>query len=121
MPHCILEYSANIADTPDWRQLFLKLHTRLAATGQFQLADIKSRAVCHEVHFSGDGAQDRAFITLNIQMLDGRSDEVKKEISALAAELVAGFFPLSMKNQKTSITVQICDIHRASYQRRVSY
>ena len=121
MPHCIFEYSANIADEPNWPLIMTKLHEKLISTGQFQAEDIKSRVIRHENFLIGNGESDQSFITLNMQMLDGRSDEVKQDLRRLGLEILVAYFPQSLSQQKASITVQISDIHRASYQRQVSY
>lgn len=120
MPHCVIEYSANVADQPDWTATLAQIHERLAATGEFALADIKSRVVRHEVFFAGDGARDRSFVAADLRILDGRSDERKRELSALVAEALRAAFPQSLAEQRFSLTVRVSDMHRASYRRIVS-
>ena len=121
MPHCIFEYSANIIDDPDWSQIIGKIHERLVATGQFVAGDIKSRVIRHDNYRIGDGDPNQSFVTLNLQILDGRSDEFKREIAQMALEILLPAFQKSLTQQKCSITVQVSEIHRASYQRHVSY
>ena len=121
MPHCIFEYSANIADNPDWPQIVRRVHDKLVATNLFIAEDIKSRIVKHDHFLIGHGQPNQSFVTLNLQILDGRSDEIKRELTQMALEILVGAFPKSLANQKCSITVQVSDIHRASYQRHVSY
>jgi 5-carboxymethyl-2-hydroxymuconate isomerase len=121
MPHLIFEHSANIADEPDWRQVVLQVHEQLISSGQFAAEDIKSRIVKHDHFVIGHGEPDRSFVTLNLQILDGRRDEIKRQLSKMALEVLIHAFPNSLARQKLSITVQITDIHRASYQRHVSY
>jgi len=121
MPHCIFEYSANIADEPDWRQIVLQVHEQLISSGQFAAEDIKSRIVKHDHFVIGHGEPDRSFVTLNLQILDGRSDEIKHQLAKMTLDVLVQAFPESLARQKLSITVQVTDIHRASYQRHVSY
>ena len=121
MPHCIFEYSANIADEPEWHQIMKKVHERLIATGEFVAGDIKSRVIRHSNFLIGNGEGNQSFVTLNLQILDGRSDEFKSEIARMALEILVAAFPKSFAEQKCSITVQVSDIHRASYQRHISY
>ena len=121
MPHCIFEYSAKIADKPDWPQIIRKVHDNLIATGQFVAEDIKSRVIRHDNYVIGNGEDNQSFVTLNLQILDGRSDEIKRELSHMALEILVAAFPKSLGEQKCSITVQVSEIHRASYQRHVSY
>jgi 5-carboxymethyl-2-hydroxymuconate isomerase len=121
MPHCVFEYSANIADIPNWPQIILKVHEKLISTGQFVAEDIKSRVLKHEDFVIGNGEQNQSFITLTIQILEGRSDDMKRELAQMASEILIEAFPKSLAEQKCSITIQVSEIHRASYQRHVSY
>ena len=83
--------------------------------------DIKSRVIQHEHYRIGDGEPNQSFVTLNLQILEGRSDEFKREIARMALEILLPEFQKSLVRQQCSITVQVSDIHRASYQRYVSY
>jgi 5-carboxymethyl-2-hydroxymuconate isomerase len=90
-------------------------------TGLFVLGDIKSRVLRHDAFVVGDGQDGQAFVTLNIQMLSGRDDAVKAAIGEAALRILVAAFPRTLAELKTSITVQISDIHRASYRRMISY
>lgn len=120
MPHCILEYSANVLDEPHVTGLLRDLHEALVGTGEFSLADIKSRAIRHEQFLVADGAADRAFVALEIRILSGRSDEVKAQISERAAAILTRAFPRTLSGRCCSVTVQVSDIHRPSYRRHVT-
>jgi 5-carboxymethyl-2-hydroxymuconate isomerase len=121
MPHCIFEYSANLADDPDWPQLVRQIHEKLISTGLFIAEDIKSRILIHDRFVIGRGEPNQSFVTVNLQILEGRSDEAKRELTQMVLDVLAPAFPKSIANQKFSITVQVTEIHRASYQRRVNY
>ncbi len=107
MPHCIFEYSANIADEPDWPQILKQVHQGLISTGQFVAGDIKSRVIRHDDYRIGNGEDNQSSVTVNLQILDGRSDEIKREISRMVLEILVAAFPKSLAEQKCSITVQI--------------
>lgn len=117
MSHIILEYSDNITDKPDFQKLFNELHQGLVNTGHFKLADIKSRAVKHDLYFIGDGDPMRTFVTANLCILSGRTDKLKSELSHLILKLLKQYFPKTIAQQKSSVTVQISDIHKASYEK----
>ncbi len=121
MPHCILEYTANIVDEPIWADIFKNIHAILIATGEWHSADIKSRAIELHNFYIGNGNPHQVFVTLSIQILAGRSDSLKKSISESCLKVLAGHFPLTLKQLHTSITVQIVDIHEPSYGRRINY
>jgi 5-carboxymethyl-2-hydroxymuconate isomerase len=120
VPHCILEASDNLLDQPDWPALLRSINGALAATGLFKEADIKSRLVRHSVFAIGDGAGDQAFATLTVQILDGRPDAVKAQLSEALLPLLAAALPRTLARMRCSLTVQIADIHRASYRRQMS-
>ena len=117
MPHCILEASDNLLDAPDWQGLLGDLHRTLVATGLFSEEDIKSRVIRHDTFRVADGAPDRAFVTLDVQILEGRTDEVKTRISEALLPVLAGAFPRSAAGMRLNVTVQISDLHRPSYRR----
>lgn len=120
MPHCTLEYSENISHKPDLGKLLSELNELLVASGHFERANIKSRAVEHDVFVVGDGAPERTFVALEIGILDGRSDEVKSSLSESALELLGRHFSAALAQTSCSVTVQVTDIHCASYRKRVS-
>ncbi len=121
MPHCILEASDNLLDQPDWPALLRGVNGKLVATGLFTEADIKSRVIHHSAFVIGDGSPDQAFVTLNLQILGGRTDEVKAQLSEALLPLLVAAFPKTMAGMRCSLTVQITDIHRPSYRRAISY
>lgn len=117
MPHCILEVSDNLLDSPDWQDLLGAIHRTLVGTEFFSEADIKSRVIRHGTFRVADGAPDRAFVTLEVQILEGRPDEVKAQISEALLSVLTGAFPRSAIGMKLNITVQVSDLHRLSYRR----
>ena len=120
MPHCILEASDNLLDEPQWEALLREINQTLIATGLFAEADIKSRLIRHDCFAVADGSPDRAFVTLNVQILSGRTDEVKAQLSEALLPVLARAFPRTSAGMRCSLTVQITDIHRPSYRRQIS-
>ncbi|MFC2088362.1 5-carboxymethyl-2-hydroxymuconate Delta-isomerase [Calditrichota bacterium] len=120
MPHCILEYSDNLVEKPDFSKLLAEIHKTMVETGLFKIDDIKSRIIKHNIYRIGDGHLDKVFVTLNVEILSGRSDEVKTKISESLIPLLIKFFHKTISQKNCSITVQISDINRASYQKYVS-
>lgn len=117
MPHCILEASDNLRDTPDWAGLLADIHRTLLATGPFAEADLKSRVIRHGTFRVADGAPDRAFVTLEVQVLQGHGDEVKARISEALLAVLARAFPRSAAELRLNLTVQVSELHRPSYRR----
>lgn len=120
MPHCILEASDNLLDAPDWAGLLERLHGALAATGLFREEDLKSRVILHRTFRVADGAPDRAFVTLDLQIMEGREDEVKARLSDLLMPVLAKAFPRTSAAMRLNLTVQVSELHRPSYRRQTS-
>ena len=120
MPHCILEASDNLRDAPDWAGLLEKLHGTLVATGLFKEEDLKSRVLLHRTFRVGDGAPARAFVTLDLQIMEGRDDDTKARLSEALMAVLAGAFPHTSASMRLNLTVQVSELHRASYRRQTS-
>ena len=119
MPHCILEYPANIPDQIDFKRLFVELHRNLIKTGEFKLADMKSRAISYEHYLTGDGKADRLFVNLEIRILEGRPEESKSQLSSIAMDILVKYFTATLRQSESSITVHISDLNQASYKKRL--
>ncbi len=79
MPHTILEYSSDLDPLPDFRQLFAEVHAILDDVAGARIANAKSRGIPVEAYV-GDGDARRAFVHLEIRLMEGRSTEVKAEV-----------------------------------------
>jgi 5-carboxymethyl-2-hydroxymuconate isomerase len=117
MPHCVLEYSSNVVDPPDLSVLLEEIHRCLMETGHFQLPDIKSRAIRHEVFRVGDGSAETSFVSLTIAILEGRTDEAKARLAVMALEVLKRAYSKALSSQKLSLSVEIREMHRGSYHR----
>lgn len=120
MPHCILEASDNLLDAPDWPAVLAEVHSGLVGTGLFREEDIKSRVVLHPHFRVADGAPDRAFATLDIQVLAGRTDAEKSQITDGMLAILERAFPHTARGMRLNLTVQVSDLHRASYRRQTT-
>ncbi len=121
MPHCILESSNNIVDRINKRVILLKVNECLVSTGLFNQDDIKSRFIIHNDYVIGDGDEKRAFVSLNVFILSGRSSAIRKMISSKFLNLLTQLFAESLKQLKFSLTVQITEIDKGSYAKGKSY
>jgi len=118
MPHLVLELSDNLIDRPDLRAVLLELHEVLMATGAFAREDIKSRVLRHATFAVADGAPERAFVALEIRILEGRSDAVKAAASEGALAVLERAFAASLERLPVGLSVEVRDMARASYRRR---
>ena len=117
MPHLLLELSANVPDRPDLRRVLVELHEAIAATGHVERRDVKSRAVVHSLMAVAEGDDDRAFVALTLSVLEGHSDEAKGRMADAALAVLAQAFPLLAEGGRGGVSVEVRDMHRASYRR----
>ncbi len=115
MPHLTLEYSANVTDARDFSPLFARLHDILHHTGGIRRENCKSRARRETDFYIADGDPRHAFVHLSVCFLEGRSPEVKAAIGREMLQALAGHFAPALAALALQITVEICDIQRATY------
>ncbi len=113
MPQLYLEYTANLPDF-DAGAALAGLNNALAATGEFEEHDIKSRAQRLDSFAIGTSADTRAFVHVRLALLSGRSAETKRMLAdtVLQALEKTGPWPAGMDVQLTAETV---DMDRGSY------
>lgn len=111
MPHCVVEYSAELNATPILTAVFEG--ARKAELFEPNGADIKVRAQAYQQHISG--AKHRDFIHVQLRILSGRNPEQKQQLSQSVLEHL-----LKLGLSSCSHTVEVIDIDRASYAKKVS-
>jgi len=113
MPHLTVEYTDNLLEF-DARSVLMKLNLVLVASGQFEAADIKSRAIPLDTFLVGTSPAGHAFVHIKLALLSGRLPQTK--------QLLSESLLLELKNTcqvaigtSLQLCVEILDIDRASY------
>ena len=111
MPHCIVEH----ADTINGESLISNVFYGTLKSGLFENdgSDIKVRAKAYSHHQTGEEKSDFVHVTLKI--LDGRNDEQKTKLSQSVLRQLN-----QLELQNCSITVEVVDMQRASYVKRLT-
>jgi 5-carboxymethyl-2-hydroxymuconate isomerase len=117
MPHLVLEYSENLEQF-DAAACLAIANAALVASGQFEEADIKSRAFCVAAFRVGSAPAGCAFIAARLSILSGRSLETKQDLSQRVLQALQQQF-LSGAGFNTQLSVEVIDIDRASYAKAV--
>jgi 5-carboxymethyl-2-hydroxymuconate isomerase len=115
MPHITLEYTYNIDQSIEFRALFAELHQMLASVAGVSIDNCKSRAICLDTYHIGDGEAQNAFVHLEIQLLEGRSAELKQEIGARGLQVLKRYFAGSLGKLDLQITLEVRDMQRQAY------
>lgn len=112
MPHCVIEYSSDVADQIAIDDLMAAVHDGAFSSGLFPEYDIKTRAIGYEHHRTGQTKD--SFVHVNLHLLSGRDDKQKADLSVKVLESIEPLLP-----QVVSVGVEIIDMHRDSYRKRV--
>ena len=112
MPHCIIDYSQDIAGQLEIEALLDAVHRGAMESALFPEYDIKTRALGYAHHRTGQTRD--SFVHVAIHLLSGRSDEQKSMLSECVLACIEPLVP-----QVVSVSVEIYDIHRESYRKRV--
>ena len=112
MPHCIIEYSSGVADYIEIGDLVAAVHQGALSSGLFDEYDIKTRAVAYAHHSTG--ATRDSFVHVTVRLLSGRDDAQKADLSEKLLAQIEPLLPAVV-----SVGVEICDMHKDSYRKRV--
>ena len=112
MPHLVIEYSEDVAEQADIEAVVDAAHAGAMDSGLFPEYDIKTRATGYRYHRTGQTRD--SFLHVAVHLLDGRSDEQKMQLSEAVLARVEPLLP-----KVASVGVEVLDIHRASYRKRV--
>ncbi len=112
MPHCIIEYSSNIADQVSISDLVEVTYRGALSSGLFKEYDIKTRAFSCRHHQTGS-TQD-SFVHVTVRLLSSRDDRQKADLGEKVLAHIEPVLP-----GVVCVSVEICDMHRDSYRKRV--
>ena len=112
MPHLVIEYSEDVAEQADIDAIVGAAHDGAMDSGLFPEYDIKTRATGYRYHRTGQTRD--SFVHVAVHLLDGRTDEQKIQLSEALLARIEPLLP-----EVASVGVEILDIHRASYRKRV--
>ena len=108
MPHCLIEYSAQLNNTLKPAQLISAVYNGAFNAELFESNDIKTRVICFDDYQSGSVKAN--FVHVTAKILSGRSLAQRNMLShAILAELKMLNCP------STSLTVEVVEIERESY------
>ena len=112
MPHCIIDYSPEVAEQIDIDALIDAVHRGAMESDLFPEYDVKTRALAYPHHRTGQTRD--SFVHVALHLLSGRSDAQKAMLSECVLDCIEALLP-----RVVSVSVEILDIHRESYRKRV--
>lgn len=108
MPHCIIEYSHDLAHEIPPNQLIHLVYQGALNSQLFDANDIKTRAIPFRYFSSGDLKQD--FVHVTIKILSGRNCQQRKLLSSAVMQELT-----QIKQTSISLTVEVVEIEKESY------
>lgn len=113
MPHLVIEYSENLASL-DPMACLSAANAALVASGQFEEADIKSRAYRVTAFRVGAEHAGRAFVAARLSILSGRSLETRQDLSQRVLQALRQHLPTAT-GLSTQVSVEVVEIDRSTY------
>ena len=123
MPHVVIEHSDNF-DNEFVRDLILQIHQAIQkAEGNFNIEACKGRALSYDNYLLADDKKIRDFFHVTIKILEGRSVEIRANLSKKISEIIAPKL-IQYKNSKeikseTGLSVLIEEMNKEIYQKIV--
>jgi 5-carboxymethyl-2-hydroxymuconate isomerase len=116
MPHVVLEHSPNIVETPDFKQLFRRIHTELSnAQLGFAIADFKGRVLPCSDCVVGDGSRELPFVHAELRILSGRSAEAQNKAGEIVMTLLRETFANTLHEKSGILSVEVREMNRDTY------
>lgn len=119
MPHITIEVSPALTGFDAARTLERVNHA-LAASGQFDDADIKSRVLrLHDVLVGTEGPA-QGFVHATLRLLAGRSQATRAALSASVLQALIGSLPASTGSlPPVQVSVDVVEMDRSTYAKQV--
>jgi 5-carboxymethyl-2-hydroxymuconate isomerase len=110
MPHIIVEYTGNIASEANADGLLKSLTSGLAQCGtKFPVSAIRARAIELQTFFMADGADDYAFVHIELRVAPGRSPEVKQQARSVLLEAAKTHFAELLATRPLALTLELTE------------
>lgn len=115
MPALSFEYTANLAIDEKIRSFLLETHQTLVEIIKTDLTTCRSSIMRVADFVIADGDPKHAFIKLTINMLPGRTEEVKNLTGKTLLKKIHTVFSEEIKQFETQIRVYLVDIDKPHY------
>ncbi|MFO1116390.1 MAG: 5-carboxymethyl-2-hydroxymuconate isomerase [Beijerinckiaceae bacterium] len=118
MPHCIVEYSANLEADLSPRKLIRRIYDAIVATGVYPLGGVRVRAARRDVYIVADGDPENAFVAVLIRMGQGRDEATRRRVSQEVLAALADETSDSFARRGLSLSVEIQEIEESGASRK---
>ncbi len=114
MPNLVLEYSNSVEERVNIQGLLEDLHQVVLNSGLFEASSVKSRTLRGHHWLIGDVGDDEDFIHIAFELVEGRTQEQKREISKQLMDIL-----VSQASHVYSLTVDIRDMDKDGFTKMI--
>ena len=118
MPHLTIEISSNLKPLLSADALLDDAHQALLTSGVFEASDVKSRLAWRDAFRVGHHGTAEGFVHASLELLAGRTEAVKQQLSNAVAAALAGSFPRKV-GFAVQVSCEVRDMNRESYAKAV--
>lgn len=115
MPIINFEYTDNLKIDSNIKSFLVETHTILVREIKTDLRTCRSSIAKISDYVIGDGDSKNAYIILRIQMLPGRTDDIKNRTGKILLEKIYSDFSDEIKKYDTQVRVSLTETDKKHY------
>lgn len=115
MPILNFEYTDNLKIDSKIKSFLLEVHDILVQEIKTDLRTCRSSIRKISDYVIGDGNSKNAYILLQIQMLPGRSEDIKHKTGKILLDKIHHDFSNEIKEYETQVRVYLCETDKKHY------
>lgn len=110
MPHLTIEYSENIEENINVRDLVKLMHDIAADIDALPLGGLRTRAVPRKDFLIADGHETNVFVNVALRIAPGRSDAIKKDAGEKLFNALSKFFEPFWQSDPIALSFEIQEL-----------
>ena len=115
MPILNFEFTDNLKIDAEIKLFLLETHSILVQEIKTDLRTCRSSIAKISDYVIGDGNPNNAYIILRIQMLPGRTDDIKNRLGKILLEKIHNDFSSEIKKYDTQVRVSLTETDKKHY------
>lgn len=115
MPHLRLEYSTNILENFEPKDLFSLCYPILVKTIGANLSRCQGRVIPCSHYLIGEGNPHQAYIFLEVLIMEGRKKEQIESMGSEILQLLKNYFQASLQSLNVQIAIRCVEIPSSHY------
>jgi 5-carboxymethyl-2-hydroxymuconate isomerase len=110
MPHFTIEYSRNLEDRVDFRDLAKNIHAAALSTGVFDVAAVRTRTEPRDNYVIADDRPENAYVAITARIAAGRSEEVRKRVGQTVFDVLCDSLAKVYETTPIGLSLEVQEI-----------